>query len=152
MIIFGSVRFLSKKNNKTCFLKNQNQTRTGSNRRFRFGWVILEQKLVWLGYFLSWLGCFPAWLDFFQFNSGFFGFRLIKQKTNQTGQFFQNSNQFFSQFNLFDYFFFLHLINFSVFFPLQFRYPICRLGLPLIFFIKFFFCGVSVLSANTPSS
>jgi hypothetical protein len=32
------------------------------------------------------------------FRFGFFSFRLIKPKPNRTGQFFQNSNRFFSRF------------------------------------------------------
>jgi hypothetical protein len=79
--------------------------------RFRFGF--LGQKPVQ-----------TSLARIFWFNSvffGFFGFRLIKPKPNQTGWFFQNFNrfnQFFSRFGFFDYFFsgFLSLIGFLVFF------------------------------------
>ena len=85
MIIFDSVRFLSKKNNQTkiFFLKkklkpNRNRvkptgfgsvrffrTKTGSNR---FGSVFR----VWLGFpVLAWFSRF--WLSFFRFGSVFFG-------------------------------------------------------------------------------
>ena len=49
---------------------------------------------------------------------GFFSFRLIKPKPNQTGRFFQNFNRFFSWFSFFSYFFpgFFSLISFLVFF------------------------------------
>jgi hypothetical protein len=56
VIIFSSVRFLSKKSNQTGFKKkNRNRFKpTG------FGSVFLKQKPVWLGFF-------PVWLGFFQF-------------------------------------------------------------------------------------
>jgi hypothetical protein len=96
VIIFGSVRFLSKKNNQTgIFFK---KTEIGSSRpvSVRF----LKKKPVWLG---------------------FFGFRLVLPKLNLTGRFFQNSNRFnwffFTVwfFQLFFFSGFLGLICFSVF-------------------------------------
>jgi hypothetical protein len=63
MIIFSSVRFLSKKSNQTKFFFKK--TETGSNR---FGLVFS----IWLG-FSVWLGFFPVWFEFF---SGFFQFKF----------------------------------------------------------------------------
>jgi len=80
VIIFGSVRFLSKKYNQAGFFFKKNQNRTGSNRpaSVRFGYF--RKKPVQTGF--SWF--FPGWLGFsfrFGFGSirfGFFSFRLIK--------------------------------------------------------------------------
>jgi len=94
-------------------LKNQNQTKTDSNRlvSVRFSSVILEQKPVQTG--LAWV--FSVWLGFFRFGSGFFSiffcsgsvrvFWFRSYKTEPVG-FFKNSNLFFSQFDFFCYFFF----------------------------------------------
>ena len=127
MIIFSSVRFLSKKSNQTeFFLKKPNPVQTD---RFRSGSVILGQKpvqtglarffcfslifSVWLGFdsvflvWLCWLGFFPVCLVFSGLGSIRFGFLLIK--SNRTGLFFQNFNQFdrfFFQFLFFRLFFF----------------------------------------------
>jgi hypothetical protein len=61
VIIFGSVRFLSKKSNQTgFFLKKLKPIQTD---RFRFGSVILEQK--------------PVQTDQFRFGSVFFRFGLV---------------------------------------------------------------------------
>jgi hypothetical protein len=60
VIIFSSVRFLSKKSNQTSFFSKK--TETG-----RFGSVILEQKpffFVWLGFSVL-LNCFPILLGYF---------------------------------------------------------------------------------------
>jgi hypothetical protein len=76
--LFGSVFF--KKNNQTGFFK----TKKPETDRFQFDLVILEQKPIQNGFF-----CFGsvfsslAWF-FFRFGFGFFGFRLIKLKPNQT--------------------------------------------------------------------
>jgi hypothetical protein len=93
VIIFGSVRFLSKKVTKPKFFLKK-KTETGSNRpvSVRFGSVFLGQKTVqtglawffrfWLGFglvFPVWLGFFPVWLSFGSvrffrlFFSGFLG-------------------------------------------------------------------------------
>ena len=116
MIIFGSVRFLSKKVIKLnfFFLKkkpkpNRNQVKptgfglvrfgflrakTGSNR---FGSVF--PVLAWFSRFFPVLARFGS--VFFQFfvgfgsvRFGFFGFLLIKPKPNRIGRFFQKFNRF----------------------------------------------------------
>jgi hypothetical protein len=69
VIIFGSVRFLLKKNNQTKIFFFEKKTETGSNRpvSVRF----------WLGFFWFWLSffrfgsVFPVWLGFFGFGSVF---------------------------------------------------------------------------------
>jgi hypothetical protein len=124
VIIFGSVRFLSKKVTKPN-LKKKTETepkpgqtdwfRCGSIRFFRektdsnrFGLVF--SVLAW---FLLGLARFFSGFFRFRFGSvrfGFFGFLLIKPKPNQTGRFFQN----FNRFNWF-FFGFLGLIGFLVF-------------------------------------
>jgi hypothetical protein len=97
VIIFGSVRFLSKKVTKPkfFFLKknpkpNRNRVKptgfgsvwfgffrakTGSNR---FGSVFP----VWLGFGSIWLGFFPGFLSV-SVRFGFFGFLFIKPKPNR---------------------------------------------------------------------
>jgi hypothetical protein len=81
VIIFGLVQFgfYKKKVTKTG-KKNETEPKTVQTDRFRFGYFGGETGLTWF---------FPGLTRF-----GFFGFRLIKPKSNQTGQFFQNSNQF----------------------------------------------------------
>jgi len=69
VIIFGSIRFLSKKVTKPKFVLKKNPTGFGS---VRFGF--LGQKLVQTG-FGSFF--FPVWLSFFSF-------RLIKPKPNRS--------------------------------------------------------------------
>jgi hypothetical protein len=62
---------------------------------------ILARFFSGLAQFFS--GIFSVWVWF-----GFFGFRLIKPKPNQTGRFFQNFNRFnrfFSRVGFFGYFF-----------------------------------------------
>jgi len=142
VIIFGSVRFLSKKVTKPKLFffwkKNRNRTETGSNRpgSVRFGF--LGQKPVQTGlarFFRFWLGffrfgsVFSVWLGFGSFFSGFlsvsvrfgfFGFLVIKPKPNRTDRFFKKFNRFnrfFFRFGFFCYFFpgFLGLIGFPVF-------------------------------------
>jgi len=106
MIIFGLVRFLSKKSNQTdFFLKKPKPVQTDW---FRFSF--LEKNRFK-----------PVWLGFFFVFSVRFGFRLIKPK--RTGRFFQNFNRInrvFLRFDFLDYFFsdFLGLISFSGFFSL----------------------------------
>jgi hypothetical protein len=82
VIIFGSVRFLSKKNNQTEFFlkkpKRFKPTGFGSVRFFR-----------------AKPGSNRCDLVFCRFDSVFFGFRFIKPKPNWTGRFFQNFNRFF---------------------------------------------------------
>ena len=73
MIIFGSVRFLSKKVTKPKFFFEK-KTETGSNR---FGSVFS----VWLGF--SGLARFFFWFCFVSVRFGFFGFLLIKPKPNR---------------------------------------------------------------------
>ena len=76
MIIFGSVRFLSKKVIKPVFYFKKTKNRF---KPTDFGSFILEQKpafLVWLD-FSIWLGFFPVWLDFFS-SVRFFQFQAYK--------------------------------------------------------------------------
>jgi len=93
----------NKKVIKLVFLKKKNQN--------RFSSVILEQKPVFSGL----AQFFSSFARFFWFNSnffvcvwfGFFGFRIIKSKSNHF-LFFKNSNRFnrfFSQLDFFGYFF-----------------------------------------------
>ena len=121
VIIFGSVRFLSKKVTKPKFFFLKKKTETGSNRpvSVRFGSVFLGQKPVWLGFsgfgsvfsVLAWFfpvffglamffrfgSVFPVWLGFLSVSVrfGFFSFWFIKPKPNQTSRFFQKFNRFF---------------------------------------------------------
>ena len=142
VIIFGSVRFLSKKvtKPKLFFLKkkpkpNRNRVKltdfgsvrffrakTGSNRFGSVFPVLARFSRFWLGFFglARFFRFFRFGSVFFQFFSdsvrfGFFGFLLIKP--NRTSQFFQKCNLFFFQFGFFGYFFsgFLSLIGFLVF-------------------------------------
>ena len=108
MIIFGSVRFLSKKVTKPNFFlkKNRNQTEIGSNRPISVRFGFLGQKLVWLGFFGFGSVFFRFWLGFFGFGSFFFWFfvgfgsvfRFFAYNTetepNRTGRFFQKFNRF----------------------------------------------------------
>jgi len=108
VIIFGSVRFLSKKNNQTDFFfekKTETEPKPGQTDRFRFGSVFLGKKPVQTGlaqfslFFRFWLG-FSGLARFFSgflsvsVRFGFFSFLFIKLKPNQTGQFFQKINRF----------------------------------------------------------
>jgi hypothetical protein len=84
VIIFYSVRFLSKKVTESNFLKKKTETepKPGQTDRFRFGSVFLGQKPVQTGlarFFLVWLGFFPG----FFFVSVRFGFLLTKPKPNR---------------------------------------------------------------------
>jgi len=115
VIIFGSVRFLSKKVTKPNFIffekKNRNRTETRSNRPVSVRFGFLGQKLpVWLGFsgfgsvfsilarFLRFGSVFRFGSGFFpvfcRFRFGFFGFLVIKPKPNRTGRFFQKFNRF----------------------------------------------------------
>jgi hypothetical protein len=90
----GSV-FIKKKVTKLNFLKKKTETEPEPVQTDRF-WF-LGQKPVQTG--LAWF-----FLVFFCLGSarfGFFGFRLIKLKSNRTGWFFQNFNQFNQFFRLF---------------------------------------------------
>ena len=104
VIIFGSVLFLSKKNNQTEIFKKK-KPKPGQTDRFRFGSVFYGKnrfKPVWLGFSWFWLGFlgFSGLARFFSgffsvsVRFGFFGFLLIKPKPNRNGRFFQNFNQF----------------------------------------------------------
>ena len=94
VIIFGSVRFLSKKVTKPklfFFEKNRNRVKPngfGSVRFFRFGSVG------------------SVFFRFLSVSVRFFWFFLIKPKPNQTGWFFQNFNRFFFSVRFFRLFFF----------------------------------------------
>jgi len=79
VIIFGSVQFLLKKSNQT-EIKKKNQTETDSNRpvsvRF-FGQKPVQTSLA--RFFSVWIGFGLGLVRF-----GFFSFRLIKLKPNQS--------------------------------------------------------------------
>jgi len=94
LIIFGSVRFLSKKVTKPKLFFFEKKTETGSNRLVSVRFVFLGQKPVWLGFsgfgsvFSSFGLVFSVWLGFSGFLSvsvrfGFFGFLVIKPKPNR---------------------------------------------------------------------
>jgi hypothetical protein len=121
VIIFGSVRFLSKKVTKPNYFFFEKKTKTepkpGQTDRFRFGSIFLGQKPVQTGlarFFWFWLGflgfgsVFFGLARFFRFGSVlarfFVGFGFIKPKLNRTDQFFQKINRF-------------NRFFFSVFFP-----------------------------------
>jgi hypothetical protein len=78
VIMFGSVRFLSKTNNQTKFFK-KNKPKPVQSDRFQFGSVwFFGQKPVFSGLSQFFFGFFPVWILF-----GFFSFRFIKLKPNQ---------------------------------------------------------------------
>ena len=141
VIIFGSVRFLSKKITKPKFFfvkkkpkPNQNRVKptgfgsvrffrakTGSNR---FGSVFpVLARFFWFGsVFPVWLGFGSVWLGFFWFFVGFgavWFFQFFVYKTEPAGFFKKLIGLigFFFRFGFFDYFFFsfLGLIGFPVF-------------------------------------
>ena len=136
VIIFGSVRFLSKKvtKPKLFFLKkkkpkpNRNQVKPTGFGSVWFGFLRAKTGLarffrIWLGFFRFWLG-FSSLARFFSgflsvsVRFGFFGFWFIKPKPNRTGRFFQKFNRFnriFFRFGFFGYFFF-RFSRFSGFF------------------------------------
>jgi hypothetical protein len=74
VIIFSSVRFLSKKVTKTSFLKKKSKPVQIDLFRFDYFGKKNRFKLFWLGFSsLAWF--FPVWLSFFDlawFFSGFF--------------------------------------------------------------------------------
>jgi hypothetical protein len=80
VVIFGSVRFLSKKLTKPKYFFKK--TETGSNRpvSVRFGFLGQKPVQTGLARFVSglaqfsrfWLGLFPIWLGFLYFGLGFF--------------------------------------------------------------------------------
>ena len=93
-----------KKNNQTeiCFFKKPKPVQTD---RFRFGSVwFLWQKPVQAG-LTRFFGLARFFQVFFRFGFSFFGFRLIKPKPNQTGQFLKNFNRFFFTIQFFQVFF-----------------------------------------------
>jgi hypothetical protein len=112
VIIFGSVRFLSKKVTKPKFFFLKKKLKSGQTDRFRFGSVqFLGKKPVQTG-----LARFFFWF-FFCFSSvRFFRFFAYKTET-EPADFFKILIGFFFQFGFFGYCFsgFLGLIGFSVF-------------------------------------
>jgi len=135
VIIFGSIRFLSKKVTKPNFFLKKNQNRvkptgfcsvrfgflgkkpvqTGLARFFWFWLCFLGFGSVFSGFGSVWLGFGSVWIGFFlvfcRFRFGsvrFFGFLFIKPKPNRTGRFFQKFNRFnrfFFRFGFFGFFF-----------------------------------------------
>jgi hypothetical protein len=87
VIIFGSVRFLSKKNNQTEIIFFEKKPKPNRNRvkptGFGSVWFVFKQKpvqtglaqfsLFWIGFFRFWLGFFGL-ARFFRFGSVFFRF------------------------------------------------------------------------------
>jgi hypothetical protein len=93
VIIFGSVRFLSKKVTKPKYFffekKTETEPKPGQTDRFRFGSVrffraktgLARFSRFWLGFFRFWLGFFGLarfWLGFFGFARFFFGFGSVR--------------------------------------------------------------------------
>ena len=134
VIIFGSVRFLSKKITKPKFFFLKKKPKPGQTDRFRFGSVFLGQKPVqtdlarffrfWLG-FLGFGSVFSVWRGFSGLARFFVGFGSVrffwffgyKTETEPAG-FFKNLIGligFFFRFGFFGYFFFL-FSRFSRFF------------------------------------
>jgi len=145
VIIFGLVRFLSKKVTKPKFFfekKPETKPKPGQTDRFRFGSVFLGQKPVqtslarffrfWLGFF--WFGSvFPFWLGFsglarFWLGLARFFFRFFIGFGSVRFGFFgflvikpkpNRTGRFFQKFNRFNRFFFsvrfFRLFFFSVF-------------------------------------
>ena len=111
VIIFGSVRFLSKKLTKPNLFFKKKKPKPVQTDRFRFDLVFLEKNR-----FKS------VWLEFDSVFSGlarFFRFQAYKTETKPVG-FFKTLIgliDFFSRFDFFSYFFsgFLSLISFLVF-------------------------------------
>ena len=121
MIIFGSVRFLSKKGNQTEIFffekKNRNRVKLTSSNRFWLGFLCFGS--VFSGFGSVFFGLARFWLGFLSVSVrfGFFGFLFIKPKLNRTGWFFQKINRFFFPVRFFRLIFssFLGLIGFPVF-------------------------------------
>ena len=110
MIIFSSVRFLSKKITKPIFFL---KTETGSNRPVS---VRFFREKTSPNQFFSVLARFFFTVFLVSVRFGFFGFLLIKPKSNQTGWFFKILidliSFFYSIFLVFLNFF--NLINFLI--------------------------------------
>ena len=124
MIIFCSIRFLSKKIIKPIFFffekKTETEPKPGQTDRFRFGFLWQKPVQTGLTRFFPVLARFFSGFLSLLVRFGFFGFLLIKPKPNRTGRFFQKCNRFnrfFFRFGFFGYFFsgFLGLIGFPVF-------------------------------------
>jgi len=118
VIIFGSVRFLSKKVTKPNFFFFEKKTETGSNRPVSVRFGFFGQKPVQTGlarFFRVLARFFRVLARFFRFGSvlarlarfcfwffvgfgsvrfGFFGFFVIKSNPIRTGRFFQKFNRF----------------------------------------------------------
>ena len=107
VIIFGSVQFISKKNNQIEFFSFK-KNRNGSNRPVSVRFGFLGKKPVQTSLARFWLGFLRVWL----------GFRFIKPKPNRTGRFFQNFNRFFFTVQFFRLLFssFLGFLGFFYFF------------------------------------
>jgi len=108
VIIFGSVRFLSKKVTKPIFFlkKTETELKLGQTDRFRFGSVFYGKnrfKLVWLGFLVLarfsrfWLGFFRFWLGFFWFGR-FFWFGSVLARFFRFGSILARFGSVFSGF------------------------------------------------------
>jgi hypothetical protein len=119
VIIFGLVRFLSKKSNQTeIFLKKtKTEPKLGQTDWFRCGSIWFFRAKTDSNRFgsvfsvLARFGSVFFWFfsGFGSVRFGFFGFLLIKPKPNRTGRFFQNFNRFNR--------FFLSFVFSVIFFP-----------------------------------
>jgi hypothetical protein len=83
VIIFGSVRFLSKKVTKPKYFffekKTETEPKPGQTDRFRFGSVRFFRAKTGLARFSRfWLGFFRFWLGFFGLARFFFGFGSVR--------------------------------------------------------------------------
>ena len=92
VIIFSSVRFLSKKSNQIEFFfqkkskPNRNWFKPTGFGSIRFGFLGKKPVQTGLARFFRF---FPVWLGFFQFRFGFFGFRLINRNWTNPARFFK---------------------------------------------------------------
>jgi len=146
VIIFSSVRFLSKKNNQIEIKKTETEPKPGQTDRFWFGF--LGPKPVQTGLarlFPVMLGFFglTRFFCFFCFGSvrfGFFGFRLIKPKPNRTEPtgFSKILIGFFSRFSFFGFFFVFSVFQFFCS-PLLREMKYCEMGV-LRLIVKWVLC------------
>jgi len=119
VIIFGLVRFLSKKSNQTeiFFKKTKTEPKLGQTDWFRCGSIWFFRAKTDSNRFgsvfsvLARFGSVFFWFfsGFGSVRFGFFGFLLIKPKPNRTDRFFQNFNRFNR--------FFFSLVFSVIFFP-----------------------------------
>jgi len=93
VIIFSSVRFLSKKVTKPKFIFLKKKPKPGQTDRIRFGFLGQKPVQTGLARFFRFGSVFSGFLSV-SVRFGFFSFLLIKPKPNRTGRFFQKFNRF----------------------------------------------------------